>query len=268
MTWSPTTADSPSAAWLNWRKKSVRPRLAIVEWNNLEANGDIHLRTFALNHEASISVPPRIWTGALAILGIVLISLVACGQETTEPAITPASGQTRAVPTATDVAPPSPTPTEEPEPTAAPDPTDTSEPPTRAPGPTLMPTEAPKPTPYATPTPTATAEPTAIPEPTATPTALPDATATPEPTATPTAQPEPAATPEPTSTATPEPTATLEPTATATPELTASPTPPPEPPENAAPLFTLPNGADGELISLESYRGDRAVVLVFYRGFW
>ena len=33
-------------------------------------------------------------------------------------------------------------------------------------------------------------------------------------------------------------------------------------------LFTLPNGADGELISLESYRGEKNVVLVFYRGFW
>ena len=47
------------------------------------------------------------------------------------------------------------------------------------------------------------------------------------------------------------------------------PTAAPEPPENAAPLFSLPNGAaDGELVSLESYRGDKNVVLVFYRGFW
>ena len=64
------------------------------------------------------------------------------------------------------------------------------------------------------------------------------------------------------------PTATPAPTATATPEPTASPTSPPQPPENAASLFTLPNGADGELISLESYRGEKNVVLVFYRGFW
>ncbi len=56
---------------------------------------------------------------------------------------------------------------------------------------------------------------------------------------------------------------------TEAPEPTAAPTPPPEPPENAAPLFSLPNGAaDGELVSLESYRGDKNVVLVFYRGFW
>jgi hypothetical protein len=71
-------------------------------------------------------------------------------------------------------------------------------------------------------------------------------------------------TPEPT--LVPEPTLALEPTVA--PELPATPSPTPAPPENPAPLFTLPNAADGEQISLESYRGDRDVVLVFYRGFW
>ena len=31
--------------------------------------------------------------------------------------------------------------------------------------------------------------------------------------------------------------------------------------------FTLPSGLEGE-VSLDSYAGDRNVVLVFYRGFW
>jgi hypothetical protein len=38
-------------------------------------------------------------------------------------------------------------------------------------------------------------------------------------------------------------------------------------PENAAPLFELPN-AQGETVSLSSYIGQQPVVLVFYRGFW
>ena len=38
-------------------------------------------------------------------------------------------------------------------------------------------------------------------------------------------------------------------------------------PENAAPLFELPN-AQGETVSLGSYIGQQPVVLVFYRGFW
>ena len=49
---------------------------------------------------------------------------------------------------------------------------------------------------------------------------------------------------------------------------TATPTPEPAPPENAAHLFTLPNAQDGMQVSLESYRGQKNVVLVFYRGFW
>ena len=40
-----------------------------------------------------------------------------------------------------------------------------------------------------------------------------------------------------------------------------------ETPGEMAQLFQLPN-ADGDLVSLESYRGDKNVVLVFYRGFW
>ena len=38
-------------------------------------------------------------------------------------------------------------------------------------------------------------------------------------------------------------------------------------PENAAPLFELPD-AQGETLSLGSYIGQQPVVLVFYRGFW
>ncbi len=35
----------------------------------------------------------------------------------------------------------------------------------------------------------------------------------------------------------------------------------------AAYQFTLPSGLEGE-VSLDSYAGERNVVLVFYRGFW
>ena len=35
----------------------------------------------------------------------------------------------------------------------------------------------------------------------------------------------------------------------------------------AAPEFTL-NDQDGKAVSLSSYRGKKAVVLVFYRGYW
>ena len=38
------------------------------------------------------------------------------------------------------------------------------------------------------------------------------------------------------------------------------------PAESAHP-FTLPSGLNGE-VSLDSYAGERNVVLVFYRGFW
>jgi hypothetical protein len=66
------------------------------------------------------------------------------------------------------------------------------------------------------------------------------------------------------------PAATPEPTAQVEDEPTVEPTIPPtamETPGEMAQLFQLPN-ADGDLVSLESYRGDKNVVLVFYRGFW
>ena len=66
------------------------------------------------------------------------------------------------------------------------------------------------------------------------------------------------------------PVATPEPTAQDAPEPTVEPTTPPpatDTPGEMARLFQLPN-ADGDLVSLESYRGDKNVVLVFYRGIW
>ena len=42
----------------------------------------------------------------------------------------------------------------------------------------------------------------------------------------------------------------------------------PEPQGNVAPMFTLPDARDSMDVVLESYRGDKNVVLVFYRGFW
>ena len=44
-------------------------------------------------------------------------------------------------------------------------------------------------------------------------------------------------------------------------------TPKTEPQGDVAPKFTLPSAA-GESVSLESFAGDKNVVLVFYRGFW
>ena len=41
----------------------------------------------------------------------------------------------------------------------------------------------------------------------------------------------------------------------------------PEPQGDIAPKFTLPSAA-GDSVSLDSFAGDRNVVLVFYRGFW
>ena len=40
-----------------------------------------------------------------------------------------------------------------------------------------------------------------------------------------------------------------------------------EPQGDIAPMFTLPS-ASGDEVSLESFAGDKNVVLVFYRGFW
>ena len=83
-------------------------------------------------------------------------------------------------------------------------------------------------------------------------------TATPVPTATPTPAPTPTATPTPV------------PTATPTPAPTPTPTPAPQVGTsvgNLAPTFTLPSSS-GVDVALESFRGDKQVVLVFYRGFW
>ncbi len=95
------------------------------------------------------------------------------------------------------------------------------------------------------------------------PTPTPESTAMPEPTATPAPTAEPTATPEPTTT--PEPTAT--PAPTATPEPTATPVPTGTNVGQLAPVFTLPSSA-GVDVTLESFRGNKQVVLVFYRGFW
>ena len=113
---------------------------------------------------------------------------------------------------------------------------------------------------------TATAEPTVGDVPTEAP-ATQQPTSTPEPTPEPTAdEPEqlPAATTEPT----PEP-------AAAAPEPEAQPTPAPTAPSaavgysvgNLAPEFTLPS-ATGSDVSIESYRGEKNLVVVFYRAFW
>ena len=42
----------------------------------------------------------------------------------------------------------------------------------------------------------------------------------------------------------------------------------PASPEKAAHPFVLPSAPRGDLVSLESYVGQKNVVLVFYRGFW
>lgn len=57
--------------------------------------------------------------------------------------------------------------------------------------------------------------------------------------------------------------------ASSTPDSDSAPddTPEPEAQGKIAPKFTLPSAA-GESVSLESFAGDKNVVLVFYRGFW
>ena len=47
----------------------------------------------------------------------------------------------------------------------------------------------------------------------------------------------------------------------------ATPSSESEPQGDIAPMFTLPS-ASGDEVSLESFAGDKNVVLVFYRGFW
>ena len=104
-----------------------------------------------------------------------------------------------------------------------------------------------------------------LPPPTQAPTAMP-ATATSTPAAT--VPPRPAATA--TGAVAAEPTL-ASPTATATAEPSAAQpaaTEVHEPTLRMAQLFTLPSAPDGMPVSLESYRGEKNVVLVFYRGFW
>ncbi len=128
--------------------------------------------------------------------------------------------------------------------------------PTAAP-PTPTPTAVPSP-----PTPTAAPPtPTAVP-PTPTPTAAPPTPTAVPPTPTPTAVP-----PAPTATAVPP-----TPTATAAPPTSTPTAAPPEPvvgPNvgSLAPGFQLA-AASGPGRSLESYREDKSVVVVFYRAFW
>ena len=117
---------------------------------------------------------------AFLCLGLLALSVIACGSETAEPANTPVPAtptQPAASPTVVPVVAPTAT---------------TS--PTQAPTPEPLPTDTPvpEPEPTAAPEPTATQEPTVTPEPT--PTLAPAHTATPEPTAVP----EPLATSEPT----------------------------------------------------------------------
>ena len=67
---------------------------------------------------------------------------------------------------------------------------------------------------------------------------------------------------------TPVPTAAATPTQP--PAETQAPTAREQPasPEKAAHPFVLPSAPRGDLVSLESYIGQKNVVLVFYRGFW
>lgn len=124
------------------------------------------------------------------------------------------------------------------------------------PSPTVAPTTAPVNTPTAVPS-THTPVPTLQPSPTPSAVSTPDATATP--------LPPPATAVPPTATAVP-------PTATAAPTSTAEPTVAPSPQVgnnigDLAPAFTLQSARSGEY-ALESFRGDKNVVLVFYRAFW
>ena len=127
---------------------------------------------------------------AFLCLGLLALSVIACGSETAEPPNTPVPA----------------TPTQ---PAASP-----TVVPVVAPTATTAPTQAPTPEPLPTDTPVPEPEPTAAPEP----------TATQEPTETP----EPTVTPEPTPTLAPAHTATPEPTAVPEPPATSEPTPEPE----------------------------------------
>ena len=63
------------------------------------------------------------------------------------------------------------------------------------------------------------------------------------------------------------PTATHQPAAASSGDSSSGPAQESEPQGDLAPKFTLPS-ASGDSVSLDSFAGDRNVVLVFYRGFW
>ena len=192
----------------------------------------------------------------LALATAILLALAACSPN--DPTGTPASTEPPpplADPTAipTNTSAPSPV---QAEPTLIPSPTAITKP---VDSPTLDTTYAPPPEPTPTTglTPTTTQEPTNATEPVDSP------TPEPTPSLTPTVAPEPTPTPE--STPVPPPTAT--PTHTPAP----TETPPADMTGNAvndlAHDFTLPS-VSGNIHSLQSYREDKSVVLVFYRAFW
>ena len=108
----------------------------------------------------------------------------------------------------------------------------------------------PSPTAIPTSTPT-TVAPTHTPPPTTQPTSATTVTPTPNPTARPV---------PPTATATAVPTSTPEPVAAPSLQVGTNVS-------DLAPVFTLPSARTGEH-ALESFRGDKNVVLVFYRAFW
>ena len=108
----------------------------------------------------------------------------------------------------------------------------------------------PSPTAIPTSTPT-TVAPTHTPPPTTQPTSATTVTPTPNPTARPV---------PPTATATAVPTSTPEPTAAPSLQVGTNVS-------DLAPGFKLPSARSGEY-ALESFRGDKNVVLVFYRAFW
>ena len=176
---------------------------------------------------------------ALALTAIIMLAVVACGDDSTDPPVpaptdTPLPAPTApagaavtgpaSAPTVTpvmavavEVAPahsPTPTRTRPPTPTEAPTPAPTS---THTPAPTPVPTDTPTSSPTATETPS--------PVPTQPPTLVPVATGTAVPTATHTA----------TATNTPVPTATETPVPTATPLPTSTPTPTPTPTNTPVP---------------------------------
>ena len=225
-------------------------------------------RVAALKNHASASMNGLRRLALPLVLALAIGALAACGGESASPTsvepASPAEGRQAAAAT----------PTEAPvqaQAQATPPPGDIAAPTGSASGasevpvsdtPDPPPTEAaaePKQVP-ATTEPTETATPTEV-APTSTPemmtwhpTEEPEQTVAPAATATATPTPAPQATVAPTSAPTLRPTATTR--ATDTPE-----------PTNRAPDFSL-NDTGGNPVSLQSYRGNQHLVLVFYRGFW